>query len=31
MTFLPTVIEPSIEFSLETYEQAKAFQTNLVW
>ena len=31
MTLLPTVIEPSVEFSLETYEQAKAFQANLVW
>jgi hypothetical protein len=25
------VIEPAIEFGLENYEQAKAFQTNLVW
>lgn len=28
---MPTVIEPSIGFSLETYEQAKAFQTNVIW
>ena len=31
MNLLPTVTEPSIEFGLETYEQAKAFQSNLVW
>lgn len=31
MTLLPTVSQPSIEFRLETYEQAKAFQANLVW
>lgn len=31
MTLLPTVIEPSIEFGLEAYEQAKAFQANLIW
>jgi integrase len=28
---LPTVIEPFIGFGMETYEQAKAFQANLVW
>jgi integrase/recombinase XerD len=31
MTLMPAVIEPSLEFGLETYEQAKAFQANLVW
>ena len=31
MTLMPTVIEPSVGFGLETYEQAKAFQTKLVW
>ena len=31
MTLMPAVIEPSIEFCLETYEQAKEFQANLVW
>ena len=31
MTHMPAVIEPSLEFGLETYEQAKAFHANLVW
>lgn len=31
MILMPAVIEPPPEFGLETYEQAKAFQANLVW
>ena len=31
MTLMPAVIEPSLELGLQTYEQAKAFQTNIVW
>ncbi len=31
MTLIPAVIEPSLEFGLETFEQTKAFQANLVW
>ncbi len=31
MTLIPAAIEPSSEFGLETLEQAKAFQANLVW
>ncbi|MFI5343207.1 MAG: tyrosine-type recombinase/integrase [Chlamydiales bacterium] len=31
MTLMPTMIESPIFSALETYEQAKAFQTNLVW
>lgn len=31
MTLMPAVLEPFFEFGLETYEQAKTFQANLVW
>ena len=28
---MPTIIEPSLVSSLETFEQVKSFQANLVW
>ncbi|MGA8165269.1 MAG: hypothetical protein WB791_09640 [Waddliaceae bacterium] len=31
MTLIPAIIKPSLTSSLETFEQAKAFQANLVW
>lgn len=31
MTLMPSIIEPSIDSNIETYEQAKALQTNLIW
>ncbi len=31
MTLMPSIIEPSIDSNIETYEQAKALQINLIW
>ncbi|KIC71417.1 hypothetical protein [Candidatus Protochlamydia amoebophila] len=31
MSLMPTIVDPLLSSTLETYEQAKAFQTNLVW
>ncbi len=31
MTLMPSIIEPSIDSNIETYEQAKALQANLIW
>jgi len=31
MTMIPALIEPSLEFGLETYKQANPSQANLVW
>ncbi|MCX6987454.1 MAG: site-specific integrase [Chlamydiae bacterium] len=31
MTMIPALIEPSLEFSLETYQQAKPSQASLIW
>ena len=31
MTLMPAILETSLSSGLETYEQFKAFKTNVIW